>query len=75
MVARADLKQYFRQLVINLLTRMQTSKTDKYTYYFVYFFLFSMAIKVDGLTPDYVVGVVEEVQPGCVIIKLLVSLI
>ncbi|KIP01732.1 hypothetical protein PHLGIDRAFT_336871 [Phlebiopsis gigantea 11061_1 CR5-6] len=60
----SDLKQYFRALVVTLLTRMQTSKTDNFTYYFVYFLLFSMAIKVEGLAPDFVVGAVEEVQPG-----------
>ena len=46
---------------------MQTSKTDKFVYYFVYFLLFSMAIKVDGLIPDFVLGAFEEVQPGYVI--------
>ena len=63
-VRRASLKQYFRPVIVTLLTRMQTSKTDKYVYHFVYFLLFSMAINVDGLSPDYVVGAVEEVQPG-----------
>ena len=58
------MKQYFRPLIITLLTRMQTSKTDKYVYHFVYFLLFSMAINVDGLTPDFVIGAVEEIQPG-----------
>lgn len=55
--------------MVTLLTRMQTSKTDNFTYYFVYFLLFSMAIKVEGLATDFVVGAVEEVQPGYVISK------
>lgn len=42
---------------------MQTSKTDKYVYLFTYFLLFTMAIKVDGVTPDYLIGTVEEIQP------------
>ena len=58
----ADLKQYFRAIVINLLTRLQTSKTDQYVYLFTYFLLFTMAIKVDDLTPDYLIGTVEEIQ-------------
>ena len=66
MRGRSDLKQYFRAIIVTLLTRMQTSKTDKYIYLFVHFLLFSMAINVDGLSPDYVAGAVEEVQPGCV---------
>jgi len=41
---------------------MQTSKTDKYVYLFTYFLLFTVAIKVDGLTPDYPIGTVEEIQ-------------
>ncbi|KDQ49269.1 hypothetical protein JAAARDRAFT_201016 [Jaapia argillacea MUCL 33604] len=59
----AALKQYFRPVIIALLTRMQTSKTDKYVYHFVYFLMFTMAIQVEGLTPDYLLGTVEEVQP------------
>lgn len=42
---------------------MQTSKTDKYVYLFTYFVLFTMAIQVDGLTPDYLIGTVEQIQP------------
>ncbi|KAF9816482.1 hypothetical protein IEO21_04087 [Rhodonia placenta] len=59
----SELKQYFRALLVNLLTRMQTSKTDKYVYNFVYFLAFTMAINVDGLGPDYVISSVEEIQP------------
>ena len=47
---------------MTLLTRMQTSKTDKFTYLFVYFLMFTIALKIDGLGPDYVVGTVEEIQ-------------
>lgn len=46
---------------------MQTSKTDKYVYNFVYFLAFTMAINVDGLGPDYVISSVEEIQPQLVI--------
>ncbi|EPS95676.1 hypothetical protein FOMPIDRAFT_1025652 [Fomitopsis schrenkii] len=58
----SDLKQYFRALMVTLLTRMQTSKTDKYVYHFVYFLTFTMAIPVEGLGPDYVISSVEEIQ-------------
>lgn len=63
---RSHLKPYMRPLVITLLTRMQTSKTDKYVYHFTYFFLLTMAIDVAGMGPDYVMSTVEEVQPQCV---------
>lgn len=60
----AVLKEYIRPLMMTLLTRMQTSKTDTYVYLFVYFVLFSMAINVEGLTPDFIPQAVEAVQPG-----------
>ena len=41
---------------------MQTSKTDKFVYYFVYFLAFCLAINAEGLTPDYVVGELEAIQ-------------
>ncbi|KAG6868898.1 hypothetical protein C0993_008196 [Termitomyces sp. T159_Od127] len=59
-----QLKQYFKAVVMTLLTRMQTSKTDKYVHLFTKFFLFTLAINVDGLSPDYVIGTIEEIQPG-----------
>jgi exportin-2 (importin alpha re-exporter) len=62
-LVRAQLKQYFKPLVMTLLTKMQTSKTDKYTYLFSHFLLFTMVIDVDGLRPDYVMSAVEEIQP------------
>jgi len=58
-----DLKPYMKALIMTLLTRMQTSKTDKFVYHFTRFFLFTMAINAEGLTPDYVIGTIEEIQP------------
>ncbi|EKM56806.1 uncharacterized protein PHACADRAFT_141741 [Phanerochaete carnosa HHB-10118-sp] len=60
----SDLKQYMRATMVTLLTRMQTSKTDKYVYHFTYFLLFAMAINVEGLGPDFIASAVEEIQPG-----------
>jgi exportin-2 (importin alpha re-exporter) len=51
---------------MTLLTRMQQNKTNSYVYYFVYFLLYMLAINVDGLTPDYLIQTVDEIQPGCV---------
>ncbi|KAL0569494.1 importin-alpha export receptor [Marasmius crinis-equi] len=59
-----DLKQYFRPVLMTLLTRMQTSKTDNYVYLFSKFLVYTMALDVEGLGPDYVIGAVEEIQPG-----------
>ncbi|KAI0933051.1 hypothetical protein AcW1_000014 [Taiwanofungus camphoratus] len=59
----SDLRQYIRAIIVTLLTRMQTSKTDKYVYHFVHFLAFTMAINVEGLDPDYIVSTVEGIQP------------
>ncbi|KAJ8091228.1 importin-alpha export receptor [Marasmius tenuissimus] len=59
-----DLKQYFKPVLMTLLTRMQTSKTDTYVYLFSKFLLFTVALNVEGLGPDYVISAVEEIQPG-----------
>jgi exportin-2 (importin alpha re-exporter) len=48
--------------MVILLTRMQTSKTDKFVHLFALFLMFSMALNVDGLSPDYVISTVEEIQ-------------
>jgi exportin-2 (importin alpha re-exporter) len=63
-VPPAHLKQYFKPVIMSLLTRLQTSKTDKYVYHFSYFLLFAMAVNPDVLSPDFVISTVEEVQPG-----------
>ena len=55
-----------RALMVTLLTRMQTSKTEKYVYEFVHFVLYTLAINVDGLTADFIPSAIEEIQPGYV---------
>ncbi len=59
----AALKLHMKNIITMLLTRLQTARTDIFAYYTVYFFTFAMAIKVDGLTPDFLIGSVEELQP------------
>lgn len=61
--------------MVTLLTRMQTSKTDKYVYEFAHFVLLTLAINVDGLTADFIPTAVEEIQPGCVSIRVLGCLV
>jgi exportin-2 (importin alpha re-exporter) len=51
-------------MIMTLLTRMQTSKTDKFVYLFTYYLTFAMAVNAPGLSPDYLIGVVESIQPG-----------
>ena len=59
-----SLQPYFRQIIVTLLTRMQQNKTNTYVYYFVYFLLYTLAINVNGLAPDYLIQTVDEIQPG-----------
>jgi len=61
-----DLQQYMRPVMMTLLTRMQTSKTVTYEYLFARFILYCMALDLDGLGPDYVISVIEEIQPQSV---------
>ncbi|KAF8875384.1 CAS/CSE protein [Infundibulicybe gibba] len=61
-VPPTDLRQYFKTVVMSLLTWMHTNKMDNFVYLFAWFVLFSMAIKVKGLTPDYTIGAIEEIQ-------------
>ena len=61
---RSALSQYMKHIFVTLLTRLQTSKTDNYVYHFVYFLLYTMAIQVEGLSPDLVIGAMEEIQSG-----------
>jgi exportin-2 (importin alpha re-exporter) len=62
---RNSLQPYFRQIIVALLTRMQQNKTNSYVYYFVYFLLYTLAVNANGLTPDFLIQTVEEIQPGC----------
>ncbi|KAJ7043405.1 CAS/CSE protein [Mycena alexandri] len=62
-VRPADLRQYFKSVVMTLLTRMQSSKTDKFVYLFAKFLLYCMALNIGGLGPDYVIETIDEIQP------------
>jgi hypothetical protein len=64
MYRRPALQPYFRQIIMTLLTRMQQNKTNNYVYYFAYFLLYLLAINVDGLTPDFLIQTVDEIQSG-----------
>lgn len=50
--------------MMSLLVRLQANKTDKFSNYFAYFFLYMWAIQVEGLTPDYIIGLLEGIQAG-----------
>lgn len=52
-----------KPVVVTLLTRMQTSKTPQYEYLFARFILYTIALNVEGLGPDYLIAAIEGVQP------------
>ena len=58
-----DLQQYIKPVVLTLLQRMQSSKTDTYAQRFAFFFLYSMSLNSEGLTPDCLITAVESIQP------------
>ncbi|KAJ2925300.1 hypothetical protein H1R20_g11761, partial [Candolleomyces eurysporus] len=63
-VKPSDLQQqYLRPIIMTLLTRMQTNKTENYAYLFSRFVLYIFALNVEGLNPDVVIGTVEGIQP------------
>ena len=57
------LRPYMKSIVTMLLTRLQTGRTDKYTYELVRFFMFVCALNVNSMTPDFLLVAVEDVQP------------
>ncbi|KAF7419339.1 importin-alpha export receptor [Pleurotus ostreatus] len=59
-----NLKQYFKPVVMTLLTRMHQTKTDQFVYLFSYFILYTMALNDGGLPADYVITTMEEIQVG-----------
>ena len=61
-IPASALNQYMKSIMTMLLTRLQTSRTDNYLYYMIYFTFFSMAVQAEGLTPDFIIGAVEQVQ-------------
>ncbi|KAK2460740.1 hypothetical protein APHAL10511_007210 [Amanita phalloides] len=62
-VKPGDLAQYMKAIIMTLLTRMQSSKTDSYVYLFARFVLLTMAVNVEGLSPDYIIQIFEDIQP------------
>jgi len=56
------LNKYLAAIITLLLTRMKSSKTDKYTLSLVYFVCFFLAIEKEGVNPDYVIQAFDSMQ-------------
>lgn len=59
-----ELEKHFKAVFITLLTRLQSTKTERYSQAFVRFLCFMMAINVNGLTPNFTLNTLESIQPG-----------
>lgn len=60
-----ELQRHFRAVVLTLLNRLQTTRTDKYAHGFTHFLCFMMASTASGLTPDFTISTFETIQLGC----------
>lgn len=55
---------YFPAILNSVFTRLQTSKTDKFTYSLAYWIFYATALPIEGLGPDTIVEAVESIQIG-----------
>ncbi|KAI8459413.1 Cse1-domain-containing protein [Phakopsora pachyrhizi] len=58
------LAPYLRNVFILLFTRLQQSKTEKFTSAFLYTIMFVVALEKAQLTPDFIINAINGVQPG-----------
>jgi len=60
----ANLSQYLSTpIFVLLLTRLQASKTDKFSQGLLKFICFSAAVQKEGLDADGAIGMLDGVQP------------
>jgi len=58
------LMPYLRNVFVLLLTRLQQSKTDKFTSALLYTMMFIVTLEKPQLTPDLLINTINAVQPG-----------
>jgi exportin-2 (importin alpha re-exporter) len=58
------MQQYLRDIVMSLLNRLSTSRTDKFVVGLVHWFCFVSSLESGGYTPDTIPNVINEIQPG-----------
>jgi len=59
-----ELSKHFNVILLTLLNRLQSTRTDKYTAGFVQFICFVMAIQVNEMNPSFVVNAINAIQAG-----------
>ncbi|KAG8951757.1 importin-alpha export receptor [Tulasnella sp. 408] len=55
---------YFPAILNSVFMRLQTSKTDKFTYSLAYWIFYATALPIDGLGPNTIIKAVESIQTG-----------
>ncbi|KAF8329082.1 Cse1-domain-containing protein [Cantharellus anzutake] len=63
-ISVGELSKHFNVILLTLLNRLQSTKTDKYALGFVQFLCFTMAVQVEGLNPGFVVNAINTIQGG-----------
>ncbi|KEP50401.1 putative importin-alpha export receptor [Rhizoctonia solani 123E] len=54
----------FNGILVTIMTRLQANKTPAFSYGFMHFACATMAVRTEGMGPDFFIGAVESVQPG-----------
>ena len=61
-----ELSKHFNVILLTLLNRLQSTRTDKYAAGFVQFVCFVMAVQAEGLGPSFAVNGINAIQVGYV---------
>ncbi|KAJ1300905.1 hypothetical protein OPQ81_003331 [Rhizoctonia solani] len=58
------LRPLFNGILVTVMTRLQANKTPAFSYGFMHFACATMAVRTEGMGPDFFIGAVESVQAG-----------
>ncbi|CAE7209613.1 unnamed protein product [Rhizoctonia solani] len=58
------LRPLFNGILVTVMTRLQANKTPAFSYGFMRFACATMAVRTEGMGPDFFISAVESVQPG-----------
>jgi len=57
------MQQYMRDIVMSLLNRLRTSRTDKFVVGLTHWICFVSSLESGDYTPDTIPNVINEIQP------------
>ncbi|CAE6398308.1 unnamed protein product [Rhizoctonia solani] len=63
-LAVETLRPLFNGILVTIMTRLQANKTPAFSYGFMRFACATMAVRTEGMGPDFFIAAVESVQPG-----------